>query len=302
MSNVVETELINAEFFINSISIRYELQTKKPQIKVDSNLGAKYNNKDLYYDPDDMSINISGLLILKYFESKNLIELEQTRNAFLWGIAHEFFHHGRNHIAVWNHYGIKQTDNSSKQVQILRFLEDDSDTLATAALYRHFLNNVYKDSDSYSIKLKVLATLFKIIRLKILAHKSEPLIHPAWSTRLYSQMIKLSELDNIFNNPLNSKERITKSTNAQRDMLLGELIKLEKGYSDNSDLTDYYLKPVDYPKEIASSDKITLRKSGSYYAQVGLDLYYLNESHKELEVILRKNCNLPGLNVAKHQI
>lgn len=301
-SDVIKAEFLNAESLINCMSYYYELQTVIPQINVDSLLGSKINSSLLYYDPKDMTINISSILILEYFKDKNLIELEQTRNEFLWGIAHEFFHHGRNHIAVWNHYGIKQTDICPEHYHWLRFLEDDVDRLATTALYRHFLNTLYKGSDSYNVKLKVLTALFKPIYSKIQESKNRVTkTHPAWITRLYSQIIKLSELDNINNNPQNPNERITVKTIVQQNLLTDELVEMIKEYSHDTDLIDYLRKPVDFLKDDASLNKAVSDYPNFPVTQRFLDLYYLNITDNKIGDFLRENCNLPGLKDPKRQ-
>ncbi len=298
----IEAEFIKAEHLINCMSYYYELQTKIPRINVDSFFGSKNNSSLLYYDPKDMTINISSKLIEKYFKDKNSAELEKTHYEFLWGIAHEYFHHGRNHIAIWNKYGIVENDVSSEHNQILLCLEDDADTLATAVLYRHFLNTVHKGADSYNIKLKVLAALYKTIRLKIQETKNRILTtHPAWTTRLCSQIIKLSELDNVSNDPQCPKVRITKFTMFQQGLLTDELLKMEKDYCDDLDLKHYILKPVNLSEIDENLRKAVPNKPNYPITQRFLDLYRLNETTKEIEEFFKKNCNLPGLSDPKRQ-
>ena len=297
LTSIIKSELINAEYLINCMSNYYDLQTKIPRINIDGFLGSKNISSKLYYDPKDMTINIKDQLILKFFSNKNSIELENTRNEFLWGIAHEFFHHGRNHIAIWNHYGIKENDASSKHNHILLCLEDDADNLATTAIYRYFLNIVHKRSDSYTIKLKVLASLYKTIRTKIQETKNHvATTHPGWNTRLCSQIIKLSELDNVFNDPLCPKVRVTNYTINQQNWLTHELIKMEKDFCDDLELIHYILKPVNPSKDGKILNKIDSEVPLMPITQRFSDLFDLNESFKEVEKLIKKNCNLPGLN------
>lgn len=296
LCNIVEAEFKGAEYFIECMSYYYELQTEIPRINVDSSFGSK-NSSPLYYDPQDKTINISHELISKYFKNKNPIELEDARNEFLWGIAHEFFHHGRNHIAIWNHYGITKRDTSSQYNHILRFLEDDVDRLATKALYRHFLFYVHKRLHPYELKLKVLDVLFNTIRIKIDNEKRIVTKHPAWATRLYSQIIELSEIDNTNNDPQFPKKRVTDKTYSEQKLLTETLNNMEREHSGdlNFDLRDYSEKGIDFPKDDQALNKVILNNPNQPITQRFLDLYYLNEPDKEIGQFLRANCQLPGL-------
>ena len=296
--NIIKAELANAEYLIDCMSNYYDLQTKIPRIRVDGLFLYKSFDKDLYYDSEDFTININHKLIAKYFIDKSLFEIEKTRNVFLWGIAHEFFHHGRNHIAIWNLYGIKQGDISPEHNRIRRFLEDDADRLATAAIYRHFFSCFHKGSNTYDVKLKVLTALFKFIRLKISSSKtSDVKTHPAWITRLYSQIIKLSELDNIFKDTQYPKKRITDKTYFEQKLLTDVLNNMEREHSGdlNFDLKDYSEKPVDYHNDDKALNENVLDNPNCLVTQRFLDLYYLNETDKVIGNFLRKNCKLPGL-------
>lgn len=300
--SAIKIEFLNAEYFINCLANAYELQSEIPLINVDSTFGSKREDCDLYYDSKDITINISQKFIYKYFVNSNSSDLEKNRNEFLWGIAHEFFHHGRNHIAIWNHFGIKENDASSQYNHILRFLEDDADRLATKALYRHFIFYIYIGLKPYDVKLKVLNVLFNTIRIKIYnAKNSVATKHPAWATRLYSQIIELSEIDNTKNDLQNPDVRVTEQTYKEQILLTNELIKMENVYGDSFDLNSYYFKPVEFPNEDEVLSKF-FRDNPSYHAtQLSLDLYYLNETAKEIEVFLKTNCNLPGLSDPKRQ-
>lgn len=293
----INDEFEGAERFIYCMSNYYDLKTVVPHIRVDSFLGSKKNKSLLYHDESDKSINVSADLLFEYFNPKKLNEIEQTRNYFLWGIAHEFFHHGRNHIAIWEKYQIIENDTSPDHIQLLLCLEDDADTLATAALYRSFLFNAHKQLESYDVKLKVLAALFKPIRLRIQESKNKtPSKHPSWKTRLCSQIIKLAELDNIFNDPHSPEKRITEKTLEQQNKLTDALVKMDKEYADDSELLEYIYRPVNYTPQDEVLNKEISSYPKSLVTKRFLDLYCLNEKSKDIGEFLRKNSKLPGLN------
>jgi hypothetical protein len=292
---IIKAEFENAEYFISCIANYYDLITEIPLIRVDSLLGAKNDRSQLYYDAQDKTININSELILKYFLDKDLIEIENSRNEFLWGLAHEFFHHGRNHIRVTESYAVAESDASTESNHFRLYLEDDADCLATAALYRHFLFYVYKGLDFYDVKLKVLTALFKPIRLKIQESKNDQAkTHPAWSTRLYSQIIKLSELDIIVVDN-SGKPKRSIDIQLQKNLLTEELLKMDEEFSEDKYLQDYLRIPVELPQDDENLKIAVSKYPKELITRSFVDLYYLNESHKKLDDFLKVNSYLPGL-------
>ena len=269
-----------AEYFIACISNYYRLQISVPTIVIyeskDNKSGICYENKAI--------VIYEGLLLYLFINEKREIQetLETRVNHFLWITAHEYFHYARRHNEVKNVIANKFKSGGITEVDkkiYAQVLEDDADRLATAALYRHFTYYKYKENNSLENKLVVLGSLFEPIRLKIsgvVENNSTNNTHPVWSMRLYSQVIKLSELDTR-----NPNIRLTKDSKTiiQQGLLQERLLKLEAAY----------LHVRDEPE-----------KNLLYQYSVGnnrfIDLHKLNIYSEKIYQLIYKKCCLPGLN------
>lgn len=280
LRNTLNEAFSEAEYFIACVSNYYKLKISLPTIVV---YESTNNNSAICYENKSIVI-CEGLLKYLFVNEGGKLQttLEERVNHFLWSIAHEHFHYARRHNEVKNEISNKSRSGEITELDIniyAQVLEDDADRLATAALYRHFIYYRYKENNSLENKLAVLNSLFEPIRLKISGVVEKNSIiktHPAWSARLFSQIIKLSELDT---RDLNIPLTIDSETIVQQIILRNQLLHLEKAYLNLGDESEknllyQYLESHNGPTDLES-----------------LNLY----SEKIYPLIYEKCC-LPGLN------
>ena len=271
---------LEAEYFITCASNFYKLKISIPTIVINESTG---NNSGICYERKAIVVK-EGLLQYLFINEKNKLQatLETRTNHFLWIIAHEYSHYARRHNEVKS-----EIDNQYKNGDIPLYemkiyeqvLEDDADRIATACLYRHFENYKYKNNTKLQNKVTVLNSLFEPIRLKIsgvVEKNSLNNTHPVWSARLYSQVIKLAELDT---RDIKIPITIESETFVQQQFLQEHLLMLErvhinaKGESEKNYLFQY------------------LHSQNCY-----IDLNNLNFYSSNIYPLIYEKCCLLGLN------
>ena len=280
LANTLNEAFLEAEYFIACVSNYYKLKISLPTIVVHESTN---NNSAICYENKSIVI-CEGLLKYLFVNEGGKLQttLEERVNHFLWSIAHEYFHYARRHNEVKNEISSKSKNGEITELNINAYaqvLEDDADRLATAALYRHFIYCRYKENNSFENKLAVLNSLFEPIRLKIsgvIEKNSISKTHPVWSARLFSQIIKLSELDT---RDLNIPLTIDSETIVQQSLLQDQLLHLEKAYLNLGD---------------ESEKNLLYQYLESHNGFI--DLENLNLYSEKIYPLIYEKCCLPGLN------